>query len=731
MVAPPTESLTADARRVIDRAINGISRGAMVTLVGSLALGRLLRRAGVRADAVVGYSNGENPALVMAGGWRLTSLDELLGLLHVVRLHDEDYQVERGACIAVNQASAETVEKAMARAGGDLAIALENCPDQRVLFGAPQEIARVSALLVEAGAVVIPMAFDRGHHTPRYQPTVERLREVYRLEMYAPAIPMYSCVTAAPFPEDPDAIRSLAVGQWARTVRFGATVERLYADGFRTFIEIGPGSTLTGFVRNTLRGKPHTAITTHVARRPGFAQLLQVLGRLFVLGHDVDPSRLADPHLTIATEGIPSAAASPRVAESVPAPAPEPGAAALPPEARAAIVQAHLALMREFLDQQSRVHEWLTRALASPASASSEASAPAGDMPLLGDRITAAPGRLVALRRFDPARDLFLRHHTFGPLGQGADTALEGLPVMPFAMSLELAIEAAERLMGRAGRPVQVRQARGMRWLAADRGALDIRVEAQLAETSPDRHDVHVKLYDVTLGDPRPSFEAFVTLDDPAPAPLSIATPAPVSNGDEQAALFNAQMFHGPLFRRITTVLGLDAGGVSTRAVAPADQGFFTGARAEFLSSPSLVDAGTQTAAMWLAHHNDGDPSSYPFLLERFVQWHSVPPGTEVVITASVTRSGHTLRSDLEFTGTDGRLLANMFGLSMRIFSFPQNLHAIMFGSSAGRRLSTPLSLSPVARSLAALPAQVVDRGQGIWLRTIAARVLCGDELAA
>ena len=210
-----------------------------------------------------------------------------------------------------------------------------------------------------------------------------------------------------------------------------------------------------------------------------------------------------------------------------------------------------------------------------------------------------------------------------------------------------------------------------------------------------------------------------------------IAAPTPVSNGDEHAALFNAQMFHGPLFRRITTVVGLDAGGVSTRAVGPADQGFFTGARTGFLTSPSLVDAGTQTAAVWLAHHNDGDPSTYPFLLERYVQWQPVPPGTEVVITASVTRSGHTLRSDLEFTGTDGRLLANMAGLSMRIFSFPENLRAIMFGSSAGRRLSTPLSLSPVARSLAALPAQIVDRGQGIWLRTIAARVLCGDELAA
>lgn len=734
IVAPPTAGVTSDDQRLIDKAVAGLSRGAMVTLVGSLALGRLLMRAGARADAIVGYSNGENAALVMAGAWQLESLDELLGLLHVVRLHDEDHPVERGKCIAVNQASATVVQDAIARAGGDLAVALENCPDQRVLFGAPDDIARVSKILSDGGAMVIPMVFDRGHHTARYQPTVERLRAVYgTLHMQAPEVPMYSCVTAAPFPADADGVRDLAVSQWARTVRFGATIERLYADGFRTFVEVGPGSTLTGFVRNTLRGRPHVALSTHVARRPGLEHLLQVFGRLYVSGHDVSPAALADKRIGLSRVGTED-----RVASPVEAPAPSmvqlTPAAVVPDAPIGGVVEAHFALMREFLDQQARVHDLMVAALSNAPAAPLESavgSTAVCDLPLLGTRITTSLGHLVADRRFARSSDLFLRHHTFGPVGQNADPHTLGLPVMPFTMSLELVVEAACRLSGRTPRPLHVRNARGTRWMALDGETLDVRIDAQLAETQPDRHEVHVRVFDVTGADPRPSFEAFVTLDEPPPSMPAVTASRAIANGDEVAAGFNARLFHGPLFRRITRIVGHDDKGVVVRAVAPGEEGFFAGQSARFATSPSLLDTAAQALGFWWAAQNDGDGASYPYLLERYVQWEPIPPGTEVVIAAAVARVGPSLRADIAIRSDDGRLLACAIGLSMRIFSFPPAIREVLFGAHGETRLSLPISASPVTRRLEPLPALLVDKGQGIWLRTIAARVLTDEERSA
>src|SRR3546814_3652702 len=64
-----------------------------------------------------------------------------------------------------------------------------------------------------------------------------------------------SASTCAPFPDDAEGIRELAARQWEHPVRFTETVQRLYEDGFRVFLEVGPSGNLTSFVGDTLRGK--------------------------------------------------------------------------------------------------------------------------------------------------------------------------------------------------------------------------------------------------------------------------------------------------------------------------------------------------------------------------------------------------------------------------------------------------------------------------------------------
>src|SRR3546814_1218173 len=55
---------------------------------------------------------------------------------------------------------------------------------------------------------------------------------------------VYSASTCAPFPDDAEGIRELAARQWEHPVRFTETVQRLYEDGFRVFLEVGPSGNL-------------------------------------------------------------------------------------------------------------------------------------------------------------------------------------------------------------------------------------------------------------------------------------------------------------------------------------------------------------------------------------------------------------------------------------------------------------------------------------------------------
>jgi acyl transferase domain-containing protein len=319
-------------------------------LAGDLAMHALLCRGfGLQAGAMVGHSYGENAMLLAAGmvdDYRfVTELVQRLteAMERAYRSHRAD--AADGALLAIPAAAYTALDLPPT-----VQLALDNCPQQVVLYGPRDEIAAIESQMQAQGVAAFRLpALDQPVHTPQFPVTPAALRALYaELAIAAPAT-VYSCATAAPFPRDAEAVRDLLSAQWHQPVHFRATIERMAADGFRTFVEVGPGGRLTGFVRDSLlrgAGGQETeilAVASNLESRPTIFQLLSCLAQLFVRGHALDLRRLA-------TDRRPADAEAP-VAAPVVASAPPPGTGA--PAARRrqqAVLDQVLAVTAALLD---------------------------------------------------------------------------------------------------------------------------------------------------------------------------------------------------------------------------------------------------------------------------------------------------------------------------------------------------------------------------------------------
>jgi amino acid adenylation domain-containing protein len=265
-------------------------------LMANLAHYSLLAELGLPCDAMAGHSYGETALLVAAGmvaDYR--PVTQLLGRITQVP-PDPAGRLGPSVLLAVTGASRAVLEPLLADPARPVFLALDNCPQQAILCGATGEMEAVEAIIKERKELCFRLPrIELAVHTPLFPAAPGSLREIYGgLELGPPALPVYSCATAAPFPPGPEAARDLLADGWVRSVRFRETVERLYADGIRTFVEVGPGGHLAGFVRDTLRGTGAVAIPTDREEVDSALQIRLCLAQLFVLGHRLDLARVPE-----------------------------------------------------------------------------------------------------------------------------------------------------------------------------------------------------------------------------------------------------------------------------------------------------------------------------------------------------------------------------------------------------------------------------------------------------
>jgi len=125
-----------------------------------------------------------------------------------------------------------------------------NCPGQMVISGASEKIASACDLAKAKGAKrALPLSVAGAYHSPLMESAQPKLEaELARTALHAPSVVVVSNVTAQPH-DGPESIRARLVEQVTSSVRWEESIRFLLTQGFTRFIELGPGTALSGFTK--------------------------------------------------------------------------------------------------------------------------------------------------------------------------------------------------------------------------------------------------------------------------------------------------------------------------------------------------------------------------------------------------------------------------------------------------------------------------------------------------
>lgn len=221
-------------------------------VAAEVAIYEHLKNAGLKADVFAGLSLGEYSALVAAGA--MTLADGIKTVRRRGILMQNEVPLGMGGMAAVIAMDADKIAEICENTPGKVQIANYNCPGQIVISGEAEAVKAASAALAEAGAKrVIPLNVSGPFHSQMLVPAGEKLYDFLQGVDVAEGFAPYYCNADAEEIADAAKVKELLKRQVYSSVRWQQTIENMIADGVDTFIEVGPGKTLTGFMKKINR----------------------------------------------------------------------------------------------------------------------------------------------------------------------------------------------------------------------------------------------------------------------------------------------------------------------------------------------------------------------------------------------------------------------------------------------------------------------------------------------
>jgi [acyl-carrier-protein] S-malonyltransferase len=222
-------------------------------LTVSIAAMKAIQSAGIKADITAGFSLGEYSALVCSGA---LSFEEAVALVKKRgKFMQEAVPVGLGGMAAVLGLDKSAVLEGCEEASsfGVVEAVNFNCPGQIVIAGEKEALAKVVEFLGNKGGKCIPLSVSAPFHSSLLKPAAENLKvELEKIQIHDMAIPVLTNVHGN-YIENKEQIKELLVKQAMSPVLWENIISKMIEDGVEVFIELGPGKTLTGFLKKINR----------------------------------------------------------------------------------------------------------------------------------------------------------------------------------------------------------------------------------------------------------------------------------------------------------------------------------------------------------------------------------------------------------------------------------------------------------------------------------------------
>ena len=220
-----------------------------------IAAAMALEKQGIHPDMTAGFSLGEIAALGQGG---ILTRQEAFRLVCVRgKLMQQAADIQEGSMIAVMRMERKELEQLCAKTG--VYPVNYNCPGQIVVSGEAEKMETLKNMLHSLGVRFVPLAVGGPFHTPYMRSACEGLRDELQKEkepyhIHKAVIPVFANKTAEPYSADREEIITTLTEQISQSVLWEDIIRNMHRAGVDTFIECGPGRTLSSFVKRTLEG---------------------------------------------------------------------------------------------------------------------------------------------------------------------------------------------------------------------------------------------------------------------------------------------------------------------------------------------------------------------------------------------------------------------------------------------------------------------------------------------
>ena len=724
------------------------AQALVATYAAGAALTRLLRGYGLQPEGVVGFAGGDLAAMMRSGaaGAEMSRPDR-------VRVIREIYKVVQGAVehlglprtsmlsvLTRHPGEADAAIAAMPR--DKVCVAVDFSPRQKTLAVTPDYEETAIAALAACGARTMKLGLDRPFNTPKCEPLVSKVKKFACGWMkHDPICDIYSCATAERLPRSVRKSRNDTAERWSKSVRFVETIRRMYADGYRVFLEVGPRGLMTSAVEDTLKGEEHAAIAMNSIHRSGRQQLLHALAQLAAAGARLDISngfaRRGARRLDF------DAAISPEVRRDT-----EMKLSRSFPRLTLLSGDTLLSGVSALAEPRGRGVKAAVRAAAVAAQARRQRQFDFGAVsPLVSDAdtVSSSPGVSVEITKTFRLTDApFIGDFAIGTSQLSyADPNLRGLVPLSLALGAEIMAEVAQLVM--PNRTVTaVEDLLSRRMVSFAKGALTVFVRAErVASGDAKCAAVKVELRDSAAGNDYtwPAMEATVILceNPPRGVPSSVEPMAKPRNVHWSGRdIYPMRLCCGRRLRAIGFVESWSESGLDYEVTVPPLAGNVTFTRFPlWVVNPLLLGAIASGFALWRSHERFPGAFSFPFRMRR-LQLRDFAAKEGAKLKCYLRLTGVTPRShvcDIAVTDGNGNTVMEIGGweeLTERVPEAYRNLimqpaTSFLTGSMSQEFLGDPAT-DVSSAFVTDVPYPIFERYEELWFKTLSRIILGAQE---